>query len=223
MSRKRLTGRLASAVKNAEGKKKNNGGELVRNLDGFEYDPSKAAVLKKALHNINVSLGTMISAMKDLSMLRGSEVTPDGLLGGRGFVMPFRDMKQKLNIAINDLSDVTDTLADELTNPKWGLSAVERKRVRKETENIEEEVGKIEEVLPGTNPLDKVDESEEIVEEESTSDNSDLRNISPDDVVDSSEVDAIKRYENLIKGNVEDRVASVLSKQIVANLLKGDK
>jgi hypothetical protein len=223
MSRKRLTGRLASAVKNAEGKKKNNGGELVRNLDGFEYDSSKAAVLKKALHNINVSLGTMISAMKDLSMLRGSEVTPDGLLGGRGFVMPFKDMKQKLNIAINDLSDVTDTLADELTNPKWGLSAVERKRVRKETENIEEEIGEIEEVLPGTDPLDKADESEEIVEEEGTSENLDLQDINPEDVVDSSEVDAIKRYENLIKGNVKDRVASVLSKQIVANLLKGDK
>lgn len=218
--RKRLTGRLASAIKNAEGKKENNKGELTRNLDGFEYDSSKATVLKKALHNINVSLGTMISAMKDLSMLRGSEVTPDGLLGGRGFVMPFKEMKQKLNVAINDLSDVTDTLADELTNPKWGLSAVERKRVKKETENIEEE---IEEVLPDMETPEKVEESDESIVEEDISEKPDLQDINPDDVVDSFEVDAIKRYENLINGNVKDRVASVLSKQIVANLLKGDK
>jgi len=220
MSRDRLTERLASKVKNAEGKKENNKGDLTRNLDGFEYDSSKAAVLKKALHNINVSLGTMISAMKDLSMLRGSEVTPDGLLGGRGFVMPFKEIKQKLNVAINDLSDVTDTLADELTNPKWGLSPIERRKVKKETENIDEE---IEEVLPEENVPEDTGEMEEVVEENTLSDNTDLQGIDPNDVVDSFEVDAIKRYGNLISGNTKDRIASVLSKQIVANLLKGDK
>lgn len=220
MSRKRLTEQKALMVKLAENKKDKNKGELVRNLDGFEYDSSKATVLKKALHNINVSLGTMISAMRDLSMLRGSEVTPDGLLGGRGFVMPFKEMKQKINTAINDLSDVTDTLADELTNPKWGLSELEKKKVKKETENIEE---KIEEIVPAK--VEDTDDTEEVVdtEEEDVSEDTNLNEIDPEDIVDSFEVDAIKRYGALINGDVKDKVASVLSKQIVANLLKGDK
>jgi len=217
MSRDRLTMRVAAAEKASE-KRKENKGEMSRNIGGFEYNPSKATVLKKALHNINVSLGTMISAMKDLSILRGSDITPDGMLGGRGFIMPFKEVKSKINAAITDLSDVTDTLADELTNPKWGLSDSEKKKVKQENEVIEEEVSEVEEVVPGdvkpeTGDTDLPPEVEKPP----------LEDINPNDVVDSFEVEAFKRYGDLIDGNVKDKVASVLSKRIMANLSKGDK
>lgn len=219
MKRERLTSKIAAAQAVEKKKKENKNGEDTRNLDGFEYDTSKAKVLKKALHNINVSLGTLISAMKELSILRGSEITPDGKLGGRGFIMGFRDLKFKLNSAIGDLSDVTDTLADELTNPKWGLSSSERKKVKQDNQEIEEEVEEVEEVVPDEGAPDKnTPEGEppqppEVGPEEE---------ISPEDVIDSSDIEALKRYESLIDGNVKDKVASVLSKQIVANLTKGE-
>jgi len=219
MDRKRLTMRLAAqkaADKKAADKKETVKGELKRDIEGFDYDPSKANVLKKALHNINVSLGTMISAMKELSMLRGSEITPDGRLGGRGFIMPFKDMKAKITTAITELSDVTDTLADELTNPKWGLSPVEKKKVKEENQVVEEEVQEIEEVVPDESTKEtNLDEAPEV--------NPDLEDVNPDDVVDSFEVEALKRYGDLINGNSKDKVASLLSKHIVANLSKGDK
>jgi hypothetical protein len=201
----------------ADKKKETTKGGLKREIDGFDYDPSKATVLKKALHNINVSLGTMISAMKELSILRGSEITPDGMLGGRGFIMPFRDVKSKISNAITDLSDVTDTLADELTNPKWGLSSIEKKKVKEENKIIEEDIQEVEEeTVPGdSNKETNLDEAPEV--------NPDLEDINPDDVVNSFEVDALKRYGDLINGNGNDKVASVLSKQIMANLSKGDK
>jgi hypothetical protein len=214
MSRDRLTMRVAAAEKASE-KRKENKGELSRNIGGFEYNPSKATVLKKALHNINVSLGTMISAMKDLSILRGSDITPDGMLGGRGFIMPFKEVKAKINAAITDLSDVTDTLADELTNPKWGLSDSEKKKVKQENEVIEEEVSEVEEVVPSEETGDS-DLPPEVSKPP-------LEDINPDDVVDSFEVEALKRYSDLIEGNGKDKVASVLSKRIMANLSKGDK
>lgn len=219
MKRERLTSKIA-AVQAAEKKKKENrNGDDTRNLDGFEYDTSKAKVLKKALHNINVSLGTLISAMKELSILRGSEITPDGKLGGRGFIMGFRDLKSKLNNAIGDLSDVTDTLADELTNPKWGLSLSERKKVKQDNEEIEEEVEEVEETVPEKETPD-IDISENETPQPPKVEPEE--EISPEDVIDSSEIEALKRYESLITGNVKDKVASVLSKQIVANLTKGD-
>lgn len=217
MKRERLTLRIAASEKAAE-KKKDNKGELSRNLDGFEYDTSKATVLKKALHSINVSLGTMISAMKDLSILRGSEITPDGMLGGRGFIMPFKEIKAKLNAAIIDLSDITDTVADELTNPKWGLSDNERKKVKEDKEEIEEEIEEVEEIVPEDNTQDK----EDAVQSPEDS-NNELEDINPEDVKDSFEIEALKRYGDLIDGNVKDKVASVLSKSIIANLSKGDK
>jgi len=216
MKRERLTVRLAAASTAAEKKKDTHKGELRRNLDGFEYDPSKAAILKRALHNMNVSLGTMISAMKDLSILRGSEITPDGMLGGRGFIMNFRDIKAKINAAITDLSDVTDTIADELTNPKWGLSTSERKKVKKDNEELEEKAEEIEEVVP--EEKEKKDKQNEDAPPEVQED---AEEINPEDVKDSGEIEAIKRYEDLISGKAKDRVASLLSKQIIANLIKG--
>lgn len=206
--------RIAAAEKAAEKKK----GEMSRNIGGFNYDSSKATVLKKALHNINVSLGTMISAMKDLAILRGSDITPDGMLGGRGFIMPFKDVKAKINAAITDLSDVTDTLADELTNPKWGLSDSEKKKVKQENEVVEEEVQEVEEVVPGAETTDT--ENKDLPPDVSKPP---LEDINPEDVVNSFEVDAFKRYGDLVNGNVKDKVASVLSKRIMANIAKGDK
>lgn len=221
MKRERLTSRIAASEKANENKRSTNKGGLRRDIEGFDYDPSKAAVLKKALHNINVSLGTMISAMKDLSILRGSEVTPDGMLGGRGFIMPFKELKQRINAAITDLSDVTDTLADELTNPKWGLSDSEKKKVKQDNETIEEEIQEVEEVVPGedTSKNDTpTDDNADLPPD--VGDKPNLDTLNPDDVVDSFEVEALKRYGDLINGNAKDKVASLLSKNIMANLSK---
>ena len=222
MTRERLTLRIAAAESAAEKKRdKRDKGDMVRDIGGFEYDKSKATTLKKALHNINVSLGTLISAMKDLSILRGSEITPDGKLGGRGFVMPFKELKIKLNTAITDLSDVTDTLADELTNPNWGLSDPEKKKVKKENEIIEEKVEEVEEVVPGEAVPGEITPTDDSLPPEVNS--PDLDSIDPKDVVDSFEVESLRRYGDLIDGKSKDKVASVLSKHIMANLSKGDK
>lgn len=233
MKRQRLTSRIAAdSSGKAKSRTEQRKGELSRNLDGFDYDKSKAKVLKRALHNINVSLGTLLAAAKDLSLLRGSEITPDGMPGGRGFIMAFRDMKRNLNEAIGSLSDVTDTLADELTNPNWGLSSKERTEVKKEKEEINDTVEEIEETVPETPenpdqappeaaPPETEQESEEDQYNQEPMPDSGDTPISNADVVDSSEIESIKRYRDLIEGNVKDRVASVLSKQITANIVKG--
>jgi len=230
MARERLTTKMAAVTAATEKKKKEkeNNGDVRRNLDGFEYDTSKATILKRSLHNINVSLGTLLSAMKDMALLRGSEITPDGMLGGRGFIMPFREMKQKINSAINDLSDITDTIADELTNPNWGLSTEEKKKVKREKKEIEEQVEEIEETVPNGEPKGEQEppKTEEPVtggpgpsEEPPLSEGPSM--VSPEDVIDSAEVESLKRYKDFIEGNVKDKVASVLSKNIMANLTKG--
>ena len=147
MSRTRITDRLG-IVKTAASAKKDGAKSKdapIRNLSGFDYDPKKAKHLKRSLHNMNVALGTLLAAMKDLSLLRGSEITPDGMLGGRGFVMPYKEIKVRLTESIGNLSDITDTIADELTNPKWKLSRREVGEVRKEKKEIEETVDEAEE------------------------------------------------------------------------------
>jgi hypothetical protein len=216
MDRERLTDRVVIAADSKDSKKKKE--ELSsRNLDGFEFDKSKAKILKDALHNMNVALGTLISAMKDLSILRGSDITPDGKIGGRGFIMEFKEVKSTINRVVEDLSNVTDSIADELTNPKWGLKDKEIKVVEKEKEKVEEEKDDAneditrEKVQPNDSQEMKKDKDEEgkvfeeVIEED----------IKPDDVKDAS---YLERYSKILGDKTSDKVASVLSKRILANI-----
>ena len=219
MNRVRLTRKIAASDKP---KKPGEG----RDLGGFEYDKTKAKVLKKALHNINVSLGTLISAMKDISMIRGSEITPDGKLGGKGFIMSFKEIKQTLNEAIGKLSDVTDTLADELTNPMWGLSPTEKKVVKKEQKLVDNEVSETEEIInkePTDNPENDVEDAPEgdpsvEVEEEIVPEESLDTKVSPKE---SAEEESIERYRSLLSSQ-NDKTAGTLGRKIMANLLTGE-
>jgi hypothetical protein len=233
MSRTRITNRLGIIKTAAASKPGAKPKEApTRNLSGFDYEPSKAKHLKRSLHNMNVALGTLLAAMKDLSLLRGSEVTPDGMLGGRGFVMPFKELKGKLNEAIGYLSDITDTIADELTNPKWKLSRKEVGEVHKEKKEIEETVDDAEDTIETleaakakkNKPSDENEEKEikKRLEQQQEETPAEIKEIDPKDVVDSAEAIAMKRYKDLLDGNGADKVASVLSKTIMANLVKGE-
>jgi len=210
--RDRITAKVAAAKEKSKADSKSKSGD-ARDIGDFEYEKKNAKVLKKALHNINVSLGTLLAAMKDLAMLRGSAVTPDGKLGGKGFIMNFRDMKSTLNTAVSDLSDITDTIADELTNPRWGLSNTEVKGIKKDQEKTEEEVEEVEEIVEEP----KKEKPEDKSEGESGDD------ISPDDVKNSAEVESINRYKSLLEGpSSMDKTARDLSKNILANLMRGE-
>ena len=199
--RQRITAKVAAAKEKPKAERKTSGSD-IRDIGDFEYDKSKAKILKKALHNISVSVGTLLAAMKDLAMLRGSEITPDGKLGGKGFIMGFKEMKSTINTAISDLSDITDTIGDELTNPKWGLSNSEVKSVKKEQEKAEE----------------VAEEAEDALEEKPEEDKEEA--IQPDDVKDADE---INNYKSLLEGPPSmDKTAKDLSKNILANLVRGE-
>lgn len=202
--------RITDRIKIAAADNKKNKKEIGRELDGFKYQKSKAKILKDVLHNINVSLGTLLAATKQLSMLRGSDVTPDGRIGGRGFIMEFREIKSIINDSVKNLSDVTDSIADELTNPKWGLKEKEIKKVEKEQEQVEDKAEEIVEQKP------EEDEEEKTLGEVATgeSNKESTEEISSDDVEDSP---VLKKYKELLSSD-RDPTAKTLSKMIMANL-----
>lgn len=167
--RKRLTDKL-ERVKSAA----SSSGVHRQISDDFQYNKKKLKHLKKILHNVNVALGTMVSALNEFSRVKGPDISPDGMLGGLGYIIPIRDIKEALNQNIHSLSNVADCLADELTNPRWNAEDdKEVKELIKEKEKLEDRVE--EETSP-----ESVGEAEP--------DEVEPEDIEPEDIVTSREV-----------------------------------
>ena len=90
-------------------------GPTKRNIPAnHQFDPKALKPMSKALWAASVFLGHALTAYRHFTRLKSTSVSPDGMLGGRGFVMNVRDVRAKLNEAVEALSAISDTLHDEI-------------------------------------------------------------------------------------------------------------
>jgi hypothetical protein len=96
---------------------------LKRELSGTApYNPENIKHVVEMLSQVNAAASALAKAADTLSSISAHEISPDGMLGGRGYVMSVKDIRADIASAENLVTDLTDTLSDELTNPKWELT-----------------------------------------------------------------------------------------------------
>jgi len=109
--------------------------------EDFKYNKKKLKHLKHILHNVTVALGTLVSSLNEFSRLKGRDISPDGLLGGLGYIIPIKGIKEALIHSVQQLGDIADCIADELTNPRWNAEDdSDVKKLLKQKEEVEEQV-----------------------------------------------------------------------------------
>lgn len=95
-------------------------GSLKRNIPAkHDFDPRALKPLARALFSSSVALGHSVTAYKEFTRLKSSSISPDGMIGGRGYVLKVRDLRAKLQQACELLSSITDTMYDEIQAPHW--------------------------------------------------------------------------------------------------------
>jgi hypothetical protein len=167
MNRTRLTTRIAAYSKEKKEIKRNE--DLKRDIhEDTVYDTANVKHIKKILHNVNVAMGNLTGALKDISTVKGPEISPDGLLGGKGYIMSLKDLKGDLADSIHKLAGIGDTLADELNNPKWGLDEKDLNKIQEERNNIDQGEESVEENLDEEKERFEEEPTEEITTEEET-------------------------------------------------------
>jgi hypothetical protein len=93
---------------------------LVRNIPkGHPYDPKALKPLAKMLWAMSVSMGHALTAYRVFTRLKSSSISPDGLLGGRGYIMSVKDVRKRLYEACEALSAISDTVHDEINADHW--------------------------------------------------------------------------------------------------------
>jgi hypothetical protein len=164
--------------------------------DDFKYDKKKLKHLHRILHNVNIAVGTLGSALSEFSRVKGPAISPDGLLGGLGYIMPIKNVKEVITTSVHSLSEIADSLADELTNPHWNAEDdKETKEVLKEKEKVEEETLEVLENPPAPEGEEEVVAPTDVL----TSKEVKASEINPDKILPNAVREALVRFSSVGK------------------------
>jgi hypothetical protein len=109
----------------------------------FNFHPGKLKPLATTLRASLMALGHAISAYQKFVRIKSATISPDGSLGGKGYIAKIADMRRQYTNVIEALSALTDTLYDEVNAAHWGPAEEaqdprERKKVKDIMEDVEE-------------------------------------------------------------------------------------
>lgn len=95
-------------------------GASERNIDpDYKFNAKNLEPLARTLRSIVMALGHIQTARTTFTKIRSQSVSPDGNLGGKGFVMPIKDIRKQLSNCDEALSSIVDTLDDEIKAVHW--------------------------------------------------------------------------------------------------------
>ena len=137
--------------------------------EGFVFQPKQLKPLAKTLRSALMALGHVTSAYNRFVKVKSRNVSPDGSLGGKGYIQTIPDMRRQLMNCVEALSSITDTIYDEMHAPHWNpeedtLDARDRDEVKEIIEDAEE---------IKDDPEGWAEEQEEEMDEENEDDDSD--------------------------------------------------
>lgn len=139
------------------------GGPAERKITpDFAFDPKNTKPLARVLRSTNAALGHAMSAYTIFAKLKSADISPDGALGGKGYIQKIPEIRRAYMNVIEALSALGDTLYDEIRAPHW--AAVSRQtdpEKRREVEQIVEDAVEIKE-----DPESWAEEQEEEMDEE---------------------------------------------------------
>lgn len=102
-------------------------GPIRRDLraQGFEWSPDALRNLAKIHWAIQRGHSYSMAALRLMSKMPSSQFSPDGLLGGRGYIQAVKDMRNGLGQAVEVLSSFADTVYDEINADHWNTAGSE--------------------------------------------------------------------------------------------------
>lgn len=111
--------------------------------EDFEFNPKYLKPLAKVLQSSLLAMGHVISAQNEFARIKSAQISPDGALGGKGYIQKIGDMRRQFMNCVEALSAVTDTLYDEIQAPHWNpakdaQSVRERDEVKDLMNNVDE-------------------------------------------------------------------------------------
>lgn len=85
------------------------------------YSPKNVKNLARILRATLAALGYSLAAYNQFAKVKSAKVSPDGNLGGKGYIQKIVDMRKQYMNCVEALSAISDTLHDEVNGPHWSV------------------------------------------------------------------------------------------------------
>ena len=85
----------------------------------YNYNKKCVKNLSKVLKSTLMSLGHAMSAYTVFAKMKSRDISPDGNLGGRGYIMEIKAIRRQYMNVVEALSAMSDTIYDEITADHW--------------------------------------------------------------------------------------------------------
>ena len=83
------------------------------------FNPKCAKDIARVLRSSLSALGHAMSAYTVFAKIKSRDISPDGNLGGRGYIMDIKSMRRQYMNIVEALSALSDTLYDEISEDHW--------------------------------------------------------------------------------------------------------
>lgn len=83
------------------------------------YNAKCAKNLARVLRSSLSALGHAMSAYTVFAKIKSRDISPDGNLGGRGYIMEIKNMRRQYMNIVEALSALSDTIYDEISEDHW--------------------------------------------------------------------------------------------------------
>lgn len=107
---------------------------------GFIWSPEALRNLAKILWATQRANSYTMAAYRVFSKMNSSDFSPDGLLGGRGYIQSVKDMRKDLAQVVEALSAFSDTIQDEINANHWKETEPDQETTElvEDAENVKE-------------------------------------------------------------------------------------
>jgi hypothetical protein len=93
--------------------------QSIRSVGGFEPKAENLQKLVAVETKMDICLKFLSQAMSEFCSLKSIDISPDGKLGGRGFVMEIPEIRDRMYQCVESISCIIDTLYDETRAKHW--------------------------------------------------------------------------------------------------------
>ncbi len=140
----------------------NKGEDLTREgLEGFKFKDQGIKSVANTYKHLAKAFMELAKASNTFSSCKSSQISPDGKLGGRGYVLSIKDIREAFGNIMNSMSELIDTFHDEVNSPYLKKTIIEENPIIKsilsdaeeiidKAEDIEEEGQKVSQSNPPT-------------------------------------------------------------------------